>query len=462
MPTVVYKSSKLLVMVFSLASPVIANQEEVSEKVLTQEPDTKKLLWSFELEAPSYGSGAAADIDGDGKPEVVFGTYYNDEHVYALNGEDGSLLWKFKSEGGPVDTSILLHDLTGDGQPEVVFGDSAYGTLFCLKGDGEVLWKFAGQSGTDSPPAAADLDGDGKIEVVYGTMKKSGKDGFVNVLDGATGNPIWSVEIPGHIQSEPGLADLNGDTVLDVLVANWMGDGKLRALNGKDGEELWGFETKDSVYHGVSIADFDKDKKPEVAIADRNGNVWLLEGESGEPVWESKLTGEYDGAVFAPTNLVKQSGTKAPWLVVCGQHLHMIDGRDGEIKWRNEYGKNSIKRGVAIADIDGNRKPDLVFVVGTRLYAVRAKDGKEIWSEELRIGDKPHEGAGAPLILDLDGDGRLDIFLVMGRGLSDETRPQNYGRAIAIRAGKGKPDKGNQWPTFRGGSQRTGAAPDSP
>jgi|TARA_B100000959_G_C14941833_1_gene608167 outer membrane protein assembly factor BamB len=460
MVNVVYTSFRPLVAIFILASPLLASQEEVLEAALTQEPDSEKLLWSFELKAPSYGSGAAADIDGDGKPEIVFGTYYNDEHVYALNGEDGSLLWKFKSEGGPVDTSILLHDLTGDGRPEVVFGDSASGTLFCLKGDGEVLWKFAGQSGTDSPPAAADLDGDGKVEVVYGTMKKGGKDGFVNVLDGATGNPIWSVEMPGHIQSEPGLADLNGDKVLDVLVANWMGDGKLRALSGKDGEELWSFETNDSVYHGVSIADFDKDKKPEVAIADRNGNVWLLEGESGELVWQTELKDEHKGAVFAPTNLVKQSGNKVPWIVVCGQHLHLIDGRKGEVKWRNDYGKGSIQRGVAIADIDGNRKPDLAFVVGTRLYVVRAEDGKELWSEEMRVGEGIYEGGGAPLILDLDGDGHLDIFLVMGRGLSDDTRLQNYGRAIALRAGKGKPDKGNQWLTFRGGPQRIGTPSD--
>ncbi len=102
---------------------------------------------------------------------------------------------------------------------------------------------------------------------------------------------------------------------------------------------------------------------------------------------------------------------------------------------------------------DGDGKPEIVF--GTRLHVVRAEDGKELWSEELRVGEGIYEGGGAPLILDLDGDGHLDIFLVMGRGLSDDTRPPIYGRAIALRAGKG-----NQWLTFRGGPQRIGTPSD--
>ena len=121
--------------------------------------------------APSFGSAAAGDIDGDGRLEIVFGTYFNDEHLYAVNAEDGTVAWKFKSRGGPIDTSILIHDVNDDDRLEVIFGDSAYGTLFCLNGAGEEVWTFQGQSGTDSPAAAADMDGDGDVEVVYGTMK---------------------------------------------------------------------------------------------------------------------------------------------------------------------------------------------------------------------------------------------------------------------------------------------------
>ena len=53
---------------------------------------------------------------------------------------------------------------------------------------------------------------------------------------------------------------------------------------------------------------------------------------------------------------------------------------------------------------------------------------------------------------DFDGDGTLDVFFVVGKGTSDESRPQNYGRAYALQAGRGK----GRWDTFRGNLQRTG------
>jgi len=420
-------------------------------------PDEKTLLWTVETKSPSYGSAAAADLDGDGVPEILFGTYYNDEHLYCVDGKTSAVKWKHKSRGGPLDASVLIADVNTDGELEVVFGDSAYGTIWCLDAAGEELWTYDGPSGTDSPPAAADLDGDGTIEIVYGTMKVKGGNGRVIALDGATGKERWFAEVPGHVQSEPALADLNADGVLDVIVTNWMGDGKLRALNGKDGAELWTFTTDDWIYHGVSVHDFDADGIPEIVVADRKGHVWLLEGESGEAKWTATLEGERQGSVFGPTSLVDADGKIPLEIVVPGSHLHLLDAKQGEARWRKVYGGSSLARGVAVADVDGDGKQDLVYGEGTRLRAVRARDGKDLWAFDLRTGESPHEGLdNAPLILDLDGDGRLDVFVLGGKGTSDDTRPQNYGRAWALRAGKGKPADGNTWLTFRGSALRNG------
>lgn len=56
------------------------------------------ILWTYNFKAPSFGSAAVGDIDNDGKMEIVFGTYFNDENIYALNAEDGSLLWKYNTK----------------------------------------------------------------------------------------------------------------------------------------------------------------------------------------------------------------------------------------------------------------------------------------------------------------------------------------------------------------------------
>lgn len=440
------------------------------------------ILWSVALKAPSFGSAAADDIDGDGKPEIVFGTYYNDEHVYALNGEDGSLAWTFKSEGGPIDTSVLIADVNGDRRPEVIFGDSQTGTLFCLDGAGQVVWKFKGQSGTDSPAAAADLDGDGKVEVVYGTMNARGGDGHVNVLDGRSGALLWTARVPGHVQSEPALVDLNGDRTLDVIVTNWMGDQKVRALDGKDGRELWAFPVGDSIYHGVSIVR--RAGGPGVIVADRRGTVWLLAGRDGSAVWTCKLEGEREGSVFAPTTLVEtrrtvperaletlprplpekeggEGGQRA--IAVFGLHVHLIDA-DGKLRWRRETPNayRSIARGAAAADLDGDGCDELVFGQGRTLRVIRGDTGADVLSVDLKLRDDPFEDHDhAPLILDLDGDGALDVFTVHGRGVSDSEHGKqrdNYGQATAIHTGIRGGNAKAAWRTFRGGGRRLGAA----
>jgi hypothetical protein len=59
---------------------------------------------------------------------------------------------------------------------------------------------------------------------------------------------------------------------------------------------------------------------------------------------------------------------------------------------------------------------------------------------------------GAPIVGDFDGDGVLEVFFVAGKGTSDKSRQQNYGRAYALKLGKGK----GSWPMFRGNLRRTG------
>ncbi|MBL1218417.1 MAG: hypothetical protein D8M59_13105 [Planctomycetes bacterium] len=422
-------------------------------------------LWTVPTSAPSYGSASAGDIDGDGKLEIVFGTYFNDEHLYILNCEDGSIVWKRKSIGGPLDASVLLFDVNSDGALEMVYGDSAYGTLWCLAGDGTEVWKYKGQSGTDSPPAAADLDGDGTIEVVYGTMKNTNGsgNGHVNVLNGKDGTLKWTAEVPGHVQSEPALVDVSGDGVLDVLVTNWHGDDQLRALNGVDGSELWAFTTGDSVYHGVSVSDFDTDEKPEVVVADRRGTVWMLEGEDGSEKWKASLESEAEGMVFGPTSLVDVEGDGVFEIAIAGRHLHVLDAGDGSLRWRSEYAVGrSIARGVAVGDVTGDGKPNLVMGHGRMLRVVDAADGRTVWEHEIRSGDAQWEGIDhAPLLLDCDGDGQLDIFVVSGRGLSGETEGENYGQASVWKIPAAESAHSSAvapvpWLTFRGNVRRTG------
>ena len=68
----------------------------ISHHVFSQLPQLK---WWFDIDDSSFGQSVAADIDNDGKLELIFGCYRNDSMVYALNAEDGSLLVRL-DEGG--------------------------------------------------------------------------------------------------------------------------------------------------------------------------------------------------------------------------------------------------------------------------------------------------------------------------------------------------------------------------
>jgi outer membrane protein assembly factor BamB len=399
------------------------------------------LLWKYDLASPSYGGGAIGQLGDD--LAIVFGTYFNDEHLYALRAKDGKLLWKFKSEGGPFDASVAIADIDGDGQLEVLAADSSTGTLFCLDGAGKEKWKHTLPISTDSPPSIADIDGDGKLEIVVGVMSMGDKHGRVVALDAATRKEKWVAKVPGHVQSEPTLFDL-GQGTLGVLVTTWRGDKAVRALNGKNGNEIWSYTMKGDMYHGVTAIKHEGIKIIANSIA---GDVALLD-EKGKLIW----TKQPGGYLFAPTCAGDIDGDGQPEIIVCGGKVHAYD-LNGEEKWASaDYG--SVPRGTAIAGLDG--QPALFFGAKDRQFrALAGKSGKELLAYDATIQGHVYEGIDSgPIVADFDGDGILEAFFVGGKGTSDKTRPQNFGRAFAIKLGKGK----DKWPMFRGNLRRTGTA----
>lgn len=430
--------------------------------VAPQDDGARKVLWTLDTDSTSYGSGAVGDIDGDGKPEIVFGTYFNDEHLYAVNAEDGTVLWKHKSNGGPMDASVAIVDIDGDGKLEVLSADSASGLLYCLSGEGKLLWTIQLPSGTDSPPAVADLDGDGTLEIVVGSMWRPKGGGGVNpgqvtVYRADTQKVVWQKEVEGCVQSAPCLVDLNEDKTLDVIVTSWRGTNAVHAFSGVDGKELWTFETMDEddrkkdhmgLYHGVSAGVLKKGGELRLVFgtcSTRRGTLFVIDAK-GKEVWKKRI-GEY---LFAPTAIVDLTGDGDREIIVSGRNTYAYSA-DGKELWKVAASTN---RGPAIADVDGDGDQDVVLgTTGRKVLALDGPTGKTLWSHDVTVNGNVYEKIGAaPLIADFDGDGVLDVFIVTGKGTSDKTKHENFGRALVIQAGSGK----GSWTTFRGNLRRTG------
>ncbi len=112
-----------------------------------------------------YGSPAVADLNKDGQPDVIWGSY----DVVVLNGSTGALEWRGDSPTNRVYSSVAVADLTGDGTLEVIVGrDGNEVTVY--SNTGAVLWTRHPFSGGEVRNlAVADLENDGLKEIIAGS-----------------------------------------------------------------------------------------------------------------------------------------------------------------------------------------------------------------------------------------------------------------------------------------------------
>ena len=116
-----------------------------------------------------YASPAVADLDGDGQPEVIWGSY----DVVALNGTTSALKWR-ATNNSRVWPGIAVADLTGDGSLEVIVGRNS-DQLTVYNANGSVAWtRNPFGSGEVRTLAVSDLESDGKLEIIVG--RASGGD----------------------------------------------------------------------------------------------------------------------------------------------------------------------------------------------------------------------------------------------------------------------------------------------
>jgi outer membrane protein assembly factor BamB len=406
----------------------------------TQVPDT---IWTHDLLAQCFGSPACADIDFDGYLEIVFGTYFDDEHAYALNAEDGSLHWRFDVGGGPLDAAPVIADVDLDDSLEVII-PASWGIIFCLSGNGELEWRYP-QSGwiecIDSPPAVADVDEDGLPEVIFGAWY-----GKLYVLNGEDGSVAWqrTYDADGYVQSAPCILDCNSDGHLDIVITMFRGDCKIYAVSGQNGDTIWTYQAADWMYSGAATADIDLDSLPELVIGDFSGAVFALNAEDGSFIWQRSI-GTY---VFPPITIAELVDTSYGLEILAADNDLYCISSTGNIIWTYPTSE-LIDRGAVVAEIDGDNPVEVVFASSDlNLRVVNGEDGSLVWSFAT---DPDYPIENAPIIADFDNDGWVDIFCIGGRGYSD-TIP-NYGRAYAIRAGIGG---GDSWTMYRHDIYRTG------
>jgi hypothetical protein len=197
------------------------------------------------------------------------------------------------------DSSPALVDLDGDGEMWIVFGDDA-GWLHVIDTAGherpgfpvKTIGPSAGPTPTPHPPggnvysieaspAVADLDADGRFEIVVGSW-----DARLYVWDDAGASlPGWPVAVGDQIISSAALVDLDGDDRLDLIVGS-----KDQHLYGwtMDARPLPGFpiDLGAPVFSSPWVGDLERDGRADIVVGSNRGvHVIHDVGVLGRAAW---------------------------------------------------------------------------------------------------------------------------------------------------------------------------------
>jgi len=262
-------------------------------------------------------SVAVADLNGDGKPDIVGTTYFGGISVLLGNGDGTFQPAVLYSPGGASLQAVIIADVNGDGVPDLLADDEcgvAYncypnpaGTVSVLLGNGDGTFQGAvvydsGGNGSglmeNWPLTVASLRGSATSDLA---VVNSGSNSVAALLgngDGTFQSPV-SYSTGGAFPVSVGTADTNGDRFTDLVVVNsctsivdgfyCSGDGLLGVLLGNgDGTfqpvltyDLGGSFTGLGGATGLVIADLNNDGKPDVITDVRNISVLL--NDTGAP-----------------------------------------------------------------------------------------------------------------------------------------------------------------------------------
>lgn len=186
---------------------------------------------SYSAESSSSSAVALADLNGDGILDIgTAGSGGGGWATVRLGQGDGtfggSKSYSVASNGG---LGLAFGDVNSDGIMDLVgAGASASGTVSVWYGAGDGTFRnrvsFTAESGQTNAVSIADLNGDGRQDIITGGS--GGGIGRATVFLGAGAgsfNAGVSYQMEGQSTAATSIADINGDEILDLITAGSAG-----------------------------------------------------------------------------------------------------------------------------------------------------------------------------------------------------------------------------------------------
>jgi len=233
-----------------------------------------------------------ADLNHDGTPEVLYGL--TGPRLRAVDGH-GNILWTTpKLRGGDQSMfPILTADIDGDGYPTIYFAGQGGISMIDHNGKVQPQWGFVIHPCWGGM-AMADANNDGKYELYVGD-RSSGYGGMgVACFDAQTLKLIWSRSDIHHSSPIPIIADVNNDGKLEVVAERIVNNGPM-VLDAMTGKTIKNYSNMHLPCHGTgTVYDIDGDGHMEIMLGTGYGGHTGVYDVDNEFVVLDLVTGKVD------------------------------------------------------------------------------------------------------------------------------------------------------------------------